>query len=158
MMISQFNGTSTAKGSYSTKTGINYPMNLNRVHYKRMSCPNECKVQGKMTSHILKKSSIPLTYSRIVECVTESKIHVGEVIPPARSLWQRLEARSDEMLGNFNYKFCIKEWPHMMCIRFHTSECMINLVFNLFRVTSGLIAYRWGHQIISRNLNKWRWI
>ncbi len=34
---------------------------------------NECKVQGKISSHILKKSPIALTYSRIVEGVTESK-------------------------------------------------------------------------------------
>ncbi len=34
---------------------------------------NECKVQGKMSSHILKKSPIALTYSRIVEGEFESK-------------------------------------------------------------------------------------
>ncbi len=32
MMISQFNSTSTPKGSYSAKTGVNYPMSLNRIH------------------------------------------------------------------------------------------------------------------------------
>ena len=32
MMISQFNGTSTPKGLYSAKTGVNYSMSLNRVH------------------------------------------------------------------------------------------------------------------------------
>ncbi len=55
MMISKFNGTSTPIGSYSAKTGVNYPMSLNRVHWKRMLWSNECKVQGKMASHILKK-------------------------------------------------------------------------------------------------------
>ncbi len=34
---------------------------------------NGCKVQGKISSHILKKSPIALTYSRIFEGVTESK-------------------------------------------------------------------------------------
>ncbi len=34
---------------------------------------DECKVQGKKSSHILKKSPIGLTYSRILEGVTESK-------------------------------------------------------------------------------------
>ncbi len=33
---------------------------------------NECKVQGKMSNHILKKSPIALTYSRIVEGVGEA--------------------------------------------------------------------------------------
>ena len=32
MMISKFNGTSTLKGSYSAKAGVNCPMSLNRVH------------------------------------------------------------------------------------------------------------------------------
>ncbi len=32
MMISKCNGTSTPKGSYSAKTGVNCPMSLNRVH------------------------------------------------------------------------------------------------------------------------------
>ncbi len=32
MMISKFNGTSTPKGSYSAKTGVNCPVSLNRVH------------------------------------------------------------------------------------------------------------------------------
>ena len=32
MMISQFNGTSTLKESYTAKTGVNYTMSLNRVH------------------------------------------------------------------------------------------------------------------------------
>ncbi len=73
MMISKFNGTSTPKGSYSANTGVNYPMSLNRVHQKRMPLSNECKGQGKMSSHILQKSPIALTYSRIVEGVTESK-------------------------------------------------------------------------------------
>ncbi len=35
-LISKFNGTSTPKGSYSAKTGVNCPMSLNRVHKKRM--------------------------------------------------------------------------------------------------------------------------
>ncbi len=30
--ISKFNGTSTPKGSYSAKTGVNCPMNLSRVY------------------------------------------------------------------------------------------------------------------------------
>ncbi len=56
MMILQFNGTSTPKGSHSAKTDVNCPMSLNRVHYKRMLWSNECKVQRKMSSHLLKKS------------------------------------------------------------------------------------------------------
>ncbi len=48
-------------------------MSLNRVHQKRMLWLNGCEVQGKISSHILKKSPIALTYSRIVEGVTESK-------------------------------------------------------------------------------------
>ncbi len=72
-MISQFNGILTPNRSCSAKTGVNYPMSLNIVHQKRMLWSNECKVQGKMLSHILKKSPIALTYSRIIEGVTESK-------------------------------------------------------------------------------------
>ncbi len=34
---------------------------------------NGCKVHGKISSHILKKSPIALTYSRIIEGATESK-------------------------------------------------------------------------------------
>ncbi len=36
MMISKFNGTSTPKRSYSAKTGVDCPVSLNRVHYKRL--------------------------------------------------------------------------------------------------------------------------
>ncbi len=36
MMILKFYGTSTPKGSYSAKAGVNCPMNLRRVHWKRM--------------------------------------------------------------------------------------------------------------------------
>ena len=57
-MISKFNGTSTPKGSSSAKTGVNYPMSPNRVHQKIMPCSNECKVQGKMSSHILKNKRL----------------------------------------------------------------------------------------------------
>ena len=32
MMISKFNGTSMRKGSYGAKTGVNYPVSLNRVN------------------------------------------------------------------------------------------------------------------------------
>ncbi len=71
-VISKFNGKSTPKGSYSAKTAVNCHRSLNRVHYQRMLWSNECKVQGKMSSHILKKRPIALTYSRIVEGVTES--------------------------------------------------------------------------------------
>ena len=38
MIISKFNGSSTPKGSYSTKTGVNCPMSPSRVqelHYVR---------------------------------------------------------------------------------------------------------------------------
>ncbi len=55
-VISKFNGTSAPKASYSAKTGVNYPMSLNWVHWKRILWSNECKVKGKMSSHILKKS------------------------------------------------------------------------------------------------------
>ncbi len=75
-VISKFNGTPTPKGSYSAKTGVNCTMSLSRVYQKRIPWSNECKVQGKMSSHILKKSPIALTYSRIVEGVTESKSFV----------------------------------------------------------------------------------
>ncbi len=37
MMISMCNGTSTPKGSYSAKTGVNCPMRLNRVHIRRLA-------------------------------------------------------------------------------------------------------------------------
>ncbi len=57
-VISKFNGTSTRKRSHSAKTGIYCPMSLNRVYQKRMLWANECKVQGKMSSHILKKSPV----------------------------------------------------------------------------------------------------
>ncbi len=33
-----FNGTSTPKGSYSAKAGVNCTMSLYRVHWKRMLC------------------------------------------------------------------------------------------------------------------------
>ncbi len=35
-MISKFNGTSTPKGSYSAKTGVNCTMSLSRVYKKRI--------------------------------------------------------------------------------------------------------------------------
>ncbi len=35
-VTSKFNGTSTPKGSYSAKTCVNYPMNLNGVHQKNV--------------------------------------------------------------------------------------------------------------------------
>ncbi len=44
-VISKFNGTLTPKGSYSAKTCVNW-----------MLWSNECKVQDKTSSHILKKS------------------------------------------------------------------------------------------------------
>ncbi len=34
-VISKFNGTSTPKGSYSAKTGVNCPTSLSRVHTKK---------------------------------------------------------------------------------------------------------------------------
>ncbi len=48
MMISQFNSTSTPKGSYSVKTGVNCPMSLNSlrtalcesIHYQAKSEQN----------------------------------------------------------------------------------------------------------------------
>ncbi len=56
-VISNFTGTPTPKGSHSAKTRANCTMSPNRVHQKRISWSNECKVQGKTSSHILKKKS-----------------------------------------------------------------------------------------------------
>ncbi len=72
-MISKFNGTSTPKGSYSAKTGTKLsheskqsPPEKNAM-VKRVQSPRQ-----DAKSHP-EKSPIALTYSRIVEGVTESK-------------------------------------------------------------------------------------
>ncbi len=50
MMISKFNGTSTPKGSYSAKTGVNCPMSLNSL---RTALCESIRYQAKSEQNVL---------------------------------------------------------------------------------------------------------
>ncbi len=71
-MISKFNGTSTPKWSYSAKTDVNYPMSLTEST-RRMLWSNGCKVQGKISSHILKKNR----NGRMVKAYKPQEVVIG---------------------------------------------------------------------------------
>ncbi len=63
MMISQFNGTSTPKGSHSAKTGVNYHLSPSKVHQKK--CYGQVNAKSKVRFGVWKEKCQVLYFASV---------------------------------------------------------------------------------------------